>query len=395
MEIDASGRMIEASSSPQMQMPYLLGDLGQYLIEPLPQDNQVTWETTGTCGITEGSSGRPFGPGMMPRPRFGPRFQEEPKPARQAAEKSVYTRGAAVGDIVTIQKRYELKADATATSQGLNLSGDATITFDTKDGLPRAVEFKGSYTVSSVNKTLRVPLTVSYKLIEGADRDKVLNPPPPPKVDPKAPAVNPNPPMAMEAKPLTEAELNKVLEDIKGANRGPRRLAMHQLSRAKPTEARRAEVAKALEQLLAAETTDVFNRKGLIDALGTWGTKDTVTVLIPLVADANIIVRHGAIDALAKLKDERAAEPLAKRLPEFIDRTKASQALQALGSKAEKAVHPYLKNDDVNLKLAVCQLLQTIGTKESKTALEEASKDANVLVAALAKQALQAAVARP
>src|SRR5262249_6570449 len=153
--------------------------------DPLPQDNQVSWEINGTCGITEGSSGRPFGPGMIPRPpRFGPRFQEEPKVSRQATEESVYTRGAMVGDPGTVQKRYEMKAPAAGTSAALDLSGDATITFDAKDGFPRAVEFKGSYTESTTNTTKRVPLTVSCKLVEGAERDKILNPPPPPPVKP-------------------------------------------------------------------------------------------------------------------------------------------------------------------------------------------------------------------
>src|SRR5262249_19276874 len=138
MQINANGKVVEATGNPQMQMPYLLGDLAQFLIDRLPQDNQLTWEVDGFCSITEGSSGRPFGRGMFPRaPRFGPRFPEQPKAERQATEKSFYTRGAAVGDMVTIQKRYEMKAPAAGTSPGLDLSGDATITFDAKDGFPR------------------------------------------------------------------------------------------------------------------------------------------------------------------------------------------------------------------------------------------------------------------
>jgi hypothetical protein len=276
-----------------------------------------------------------------------------------------------VGDTVTIQKRYEMKAPAAGTSGALDLSGDATITFDAKDGFPRGVEFKGAYTVTRTNVTVRVPLTVSYKLVEGAERDKVLNPPPPP------------PPKPID---LTQL-LAELQQKAKAQN------ALGQLARAKLDEARRAEVVKAVEPLLVDE--NLFVRKGAIEALGTWGTKDNVPSLLPMVEDKDVFVRWEAFKTLGKLKDERAAEPLARRLTVLQDRGFVSQAIQQLGSKAEKAVHPYLKEKDRSVRLTAAQILEKIGTKESKAALEEASKDENIGVASTAKRALQEIAKRP
>jgi hypothetical protein len=212
IEMDALGRVLDASGG--TQLPMLLGEMGVFLVEPLPPDRRPTWEASGTCALTLGgnAAGRPGGAAFGPRfprtiggPRgpLGPRIPRSPRvprtplapnPAqpvtRQASERSVFTLGTRVGDVVTITKRYEMRAVAGDGFPGLSLTGTAQITFDLKVGLPRAVDFKGTFVEGNANRG--IPVTATYRLLEGEERDRVMNPPP---LAPAAPpgAVNPKP----------------------------------------------------------------------------------------------------------------------------------------------------------------------------------------------------------
>jgi hypothetical protein len=356
-------------------MPFLLGDVGMYLIEPLPADARASWETSGSWTITEGNGGfpgRPFGMPGRPRP-FGPAAAGK---SFKATDNTKFARSPAAGDAVTITKNYHLNAD-----NGLTMIGEGRITFDMKNGLPRSSNFKATLTTVDANGKRSQPFQVTYKLLEGAERDKVLNPPPPPKV---------------EAKPLTDEELTQLLVDVKGADRQRRMNALNRLALAKPIDQRRGEVSKAVEPIL--DDKDLFTRKKGAEVLGVWGDKDAVPALVNLLGDGNVFVRWDAMTALGKLQDERAAEPAAARLPTQEDRANAAKLLISLGAKAEKAVVPYLKYGDTQkdwpIRLEACKILKEIGTKASKAALDAASRDSNGLVAMEAKKALDAAAAR-
>ena len=143
------------------------------------------------------------------------------------------------------------------------------------------------------------------------------------------------------------------------------------------------------------EGNDRWIRMPCLKALGIWGSQENVPALLKFVNDSDLFVRHETFTALGHIGDERAAVPLAQRLVVFEDQHEASQALQKLGSKAEKVVLPYLQNSEWVVRAEVCEILAKIGTKESKTALEAASNDSNGLVAMKAKEALAALAARP
>ncbi len=379
LEIDAVGRVLNTNGS--NQLPFLLGDLGQLFVEPLPPDNRATWELNTVCSIGESSTPvRPRGFHMpsMPFPGRPKPPPPPPKNVRQALEHTVYTRGAAAGDTVTINKHYELKVNAIADSPAISLVYDGPIVFNTKTGMPRSGEFRATFTVTKVNASARVPLTLTYKLVEGAERDRILNPPPPPKVVPKQ---------------LTDPEITQILADLQGKDRGKYNPALQKLSKAIPTTARRAEVAKVLEPILA--DGDGWVCGYCIQAMAVWGSKANTPALVKLLTVPNLWNRADAMRALAKLQDPAAAAPIAKRLLELGDRGTASKALQDLGPQAQPAVLPYLKNADWGVRVEACKILKEIGTKDSKSDLEAATRDSHGIVVAEAKKALAAVTARP
>lgn len=368
IQMDASGEVRGGSGSGGRPLPYLLGEAAQFLLEPLPADGRSSWEVSGTCAISQSVS-RPFGMPPLPfGPRFGPRLRPPFAEAetREATERAVYTRRSAAGDTVTIHKQYELKLPPSATLPGVSLTGEGTITFAINDGLPQAVEFKGTFTRTDPGAATRIPVSVTYKLVTGAEREKALNPPPPP------------PP----------ATLDQLLAAVKGTDALARGAALGQLAAMPVDPARRAETARVLHAALAGKTT--LDRYNCLRAVAAWGDRESVPVVLPVLEESEAFIRNEAMITLGKLGDERAIEPIAKRLTDTQSRYTAGMVLRQFGARAEKVVLPYLEGSDASTKREVCNVLKTIGTAQCRPALEKAAKDENPLVRTGATMALRA-----
>jgi hypothetical protein len=179
--------------------------------------------------------------------------------------------------------------------------------------------------------------------------------------------------------------LQDILAGLKDPNQGRRRVALNRLEKALPDQ-RGPEVLRALQAM------DLEQDKALkhlfIRVAAQWGAKDSVPMLLPYIADPDFGTRHVTMEEMAKLKDLRAAEPVAARLPEQIDRGRAAITLRALGPGAEKAVLKYITHTDLFVRCEVCRILKDIGTQQSIPALKTAARDPNGLVQNAAKEAL-------
>jgi hypothetical protein len=193
---------------------------------------------------------------------------------------------------------------------------------------------------------------------------------------------------------LADAELDKLLADLRSDNPFTAGDAAKRLAQADATEKRRREAAAALEAPLSSPFPDV--REAGARALGVWGTPESVPVLLKMLdAEPFPNTRGAVLEALAGLKDPRAAEPVARKLADPFGHDKAREALVALGPAAEKAVVPYLANPDRQARIEACQVLAAVGTKNSAGALQAAAQDRDPGVAQAAQQALAAIAARP
>jgi hypothetical protein len=200
----------------------------------------------------------------------------------------------------------------------------------------------------------------------------------------------------VEGPPPNADAVTRALYRLRSADPHKRAEAVRKLKETLPDE-RRAEVVKALEPLL--NDTDFFTRRDVIGALGVWGTRDTVPLLLKVMREKE--TRGEAMKALGRLKDERAAEPIAERLEELSDSHRAAEALKSMGPVAEKAVLARLNHHDLQVRITVCEILGAIGTKQSIAPLEKviaAGKDISdgiaFIVAHRAKEALKAIKAR-
>ena len=105
-----------------------------------------------------------------------------------------------------------------------------------------------------------------------------------------------------------------------------------------------------------------FGNSEVFNAYFRWVTKDNVPSLLRMV-ESDQQRRHQAMRALGTLKDERAVDPLARRLDNFFDRQHASDALAELGPIAENAVLKFFNHQDNQTRTLARTLLQQYQTK--------------------------------
>jgi hypothetical protein len=203
---------------------------------------------------------------------------------------------------------------------------------------------------------------------------------------------NPPPQPPPPPKVLTNADIDRLLTDLKSGEPFRQQKAAIDLRLANAEHPRRKEIAVALEANMGL--ANFVPRDSAAQALAVWAVKDNVPALLKAIDHESFVVRDSAMEALGKLKEERAAEPLAKKLPRFETRAAASKTLKALGPGAESAVLPYLEHEQWDVRLEACQILKEIGGAKSVPALEKATSDSNGSVALVARQALDAARGR-
>ncbi len=196
------------------------------------------------------------------------------------------------------------------------------------------------------------------------------------------------PPALAGKRPLTDAELNVVLQALGSNNFALINNAMVRLSNAEPVDSQREQVINAVKRFTRVTdfTADMYAAK----VLGVWGTNDVVPTLLDILKSKNVLARNEALRSLAKFKDTRAAEPIALRLVPMEHRQLASEALKQMGAPAEKAVLPYLKHNDLFVRHEACGVLEVIGTQKSLAPLGVAARDSNGLVRMAAENALAA-----
>jgi hypothetical protein len=173
-----------------------------------------------------------------------------------------------------------------------------------------------------------------------------------------------------EGPPASADAVTRALYRLQRAGPRGREEAARSLKDVKPDQ-RRDEVAKALEPLLADPKSSA--REPAMEALGAWGNKDTVAVLIKALDHQE--ARSAALRAIGRLKDERAIEPIARYFDDVGELGAAADALKSMGPAAETVVRKQLKHKSLQVRLKACEVLEVIGTKASLQDLEAVSKD--------------------
>lgn len=360
-------------------------DVADFIIESFAPKGESKWELNNSVVLVHEEL-EPVAPGGLSR------LVRIKRSNLAAMEKISYSLAPSTNaNSVIIKKQLEVKTRLMVGDRPrIQITGEGEIVFDTKLGVPRSMEFKQTLAEAEENLTRKTPMILTYKLLEGKEREAALtsatstnrlatgtNRPPVKYVQP---------PKA-EKKPLTDIERMQALADLKSARVFTKRGAADRLVAAEPTPKHRDEVAKALASLLT--DTDFFTRAAGAKALGTWGNRDSATALLKLIDDREFSVRWAVFDALVALKEKRAIEPLAKFLTTGKDDRRAAQALREFGFAAEDAVLKLVAENNVSTQREAAQLLKDIGTNKSLSDLEKLAQRAEFPLKAVAEDAIK------
>jgi HEAT repeat protein len=164
------------------------------------------------------------------------------------------------------------------------------------------VDMKYTLSVHQENVSVKIPVTLSVRLLDEAEAEKYVQERQKAVEDARAKLAE-----AAKPKPLDAGGLDEALADLRSGSGSQLREAVRRLANAVPVENRRAEVAKTLEPLLTNQ--DHFVRVPAAKALAAWGTKDNVPALIAALGDRDVFMRNAAMTGLG---NPRTREPLSR-----------------------------------------------------------------------------------
>jgi len=352
MTLDSQGRVVTQRGD--SQLPFVLGNLAQLLVEPFPAEAKPEWSHTASTTIRITSDWPPRSP-----------FREDVEQERlNAEERTDFTLKEVTPESATLEKRYRLATIETVDDEPrMELTGRGTITFDRRRKIISGLEYEAAFVMRERNTEKTYPITITFRLLsdeELAEHDARVA---------QAAAERKAPPSA-ELREQHLADLGS--EDVNRA-----RTALVAMSGREP-DAPDAELAAAFAIWLASDDRSI--RSLTAKNLELWATEAEVSALLKAMDDEFQIVANSAMIALGRLQAEEAVEPLAEKLGELASRLSASAALKQIGASAEAAVVGQLDAGDWQTRMEALRVLQEIGTKDSLEALRKASaEDKNIL----------------
>jgi hypothetical protein len=241
---------------------------------------------------------------------------------------------------------------------------------------------------SSGGESLSDPLPYVVKVRPDAIAIKVVDP------NMKSPGFVPPAPLP-QRRAISSATLSKLLTDIVNAPLAKARLAADTLHQVFPIEERQEQTVEVLMSIIQKRNVDIHVKCRSIRALSYWGNEKTMDFLTPMVEDPHEWVRGEALGALSWLGGKPQAELIAKRISNDQDRPHVVTCLTRMGSIAEPATVPILRNSVAESRRQACVILAAIGTAECVPALQKlASDDSDKAVGKAATDAMRAIAAR-
>ncbi len=372
MEIDATGRVLAEAG--QVQLPHQAGGLGTALFVPLPPDGSGKLERQWPVTMPDErprpgmpwNSGYPYGPASM---REGlARMHGMLSHAVETASR----------DPQSAQITWHSTLRSLATFEGvprLEAQGEGQAVFDREAGWLREIRFTWGESTTSETTTRRSKLAFTARLLRGEEKDAALAL--------RAPRTS---------QTLTADEVRAALEDLNSPDHERRSLAMQRLQ-TDPMEPLPPGTVQRAAELLESRDDSVRWAAGRVVTQAA--STQEVPVLLRLLKMPDSPTRQPAIEALGRLGDRRAIEPLVGFIARGEnERYAAIEALKQLGPEAEEPVLRLFVEKNLETRRAACQILEMVGSSRSLETLRGVMLDPDRQLRDQASQAVGAIVAR-
>ena len=300
--IDRQGRRIV--SRELTHLPFLLGDQEMLMIEDLPIEGKQSWVVQNGGLVEEKAPGGP--------PFGGPFRPSVTASERGASERSDYALLDRGPDTYRISKRYHLQTGPEAGVKArFDMNGSGELQFDAKEGLFKSASMKHTIVVNAENITLTVPVTVAYRLLSPEEYAQHKQKEEEAKAKFAEAAAKAKAPVS-----FGPGERAKLLKDLRSNNPLAQIAAANRLASV-PAEGQIGEIAAALAPLLSHANIGV--QRAALKALSVWAAPEAEAALVQASQSENVFVRKSALQALGKIRTEKAAPKsgLASAEPEF------------------------------------------------------------------------------
>jgi len=383
IQLDDRGHLLRLAGDYALPIP--LGSVAQLLIEPLPAASDSRWDITDELAVLDEPLGLGPAAAFAPAqpygmPYYNGSFNQRGGSAVVAATRKIHCEiKSSATDQITVSKHLALESRLQFGAEPrISSTGDGEFVLDHKNGMLTRAETQFKTVVNTETLTRRTTGNVRITLLEGEPRETALQQLAPPSNRPP--------------RKLTAEEIQKVIQDLKSTDDATRTKAASLLQSSELTEA-----PPALLELLSAllNDSDTFTKMAAAKIIADYGTAEQVPALLKLLKSDDTSTRWSAIRGLGRLKDKRAAEPLAALLATGgSDGYQAVEALTKIGPDAEDAVLFLLKEKNTETRRQTCNVLKQIGTKKSVEPLRELMLDTDQSVNSSAAEAVRAIMAR-
>lgn len=386
IQFDDCGHVLRISGD--FALPIPLGTLAQAFVEVLPAKAESKWEITDNLAVLD----EPFsvGPAMsfIPLQPYSMSYYVGPMGSRgnqyalvPVTRRQRYEIKSTANNQVTVAKRVSLDSQLQFGNEPrISANGEGEFVLDQETGLLQRAELQCKAVANSDTVTRRSTVSLKLRLLEGAEREKALQP-----------VLNASTP-GQPPKKLTREEIEKLMDDLKSGESSTRSMAASKLQSSELSE-----VPPGLLDLMAGllNQEDSVLRGAAAKVLADYGTAEQVPLLLKLLKDSENYSRYNIIRGLGRLKDKRAAEPLAAMIASGgSDAYQAVEALSKIGSDAEDAVLPLLAEKHNETRRQACKILKDIGTKKSLEPLRELMLSTDRMLSEAAGEAVRAIMAR-
>jgi HEAT repeat protein len=187
---------------------------------------------------------------------------------------------------------------------------------------------------------------------------------------------------------LTEEQVEKLIDDLKSDDRAKQTEAGNRLASVDLDK-----FAKLLVPVMRAhlDSTDQNLRNLARRVAARTATVEDVPLLLGMLKGEDTGAHHEYLQALRRLKDKRAMEPLAQMIARGVNHAyAAAEALGEYGPASEDLALDLLKEKHIETKRQACRILQNAGTAKSQEALQAVITNGDPEILSEATEALRA-----
>jgi hypothetical protein len=188
-----------------------------------------------------------------------------------------------------------------------------------------------------------------------------------------------------------QREYARLAQSLNSGDVFEKREAAETLLKVRPSDVANADTRKLIARGYKAMAEDErgFGQENAIRGLVIWGGKHSVPIIIEMMEKEGRHPSEEYFNALARLKDPRGAEAMAKYLGDFFSHDEAVTALRRMGSAAEDALIAAAPSSNPDASAAAVLLLGDVGSDKSLAILTKASSARNPQVKQAARDAIK------